>query len=101
MQHSHKPLDQTAMLLGQIPAGVKSTSIDQSNNFLNIPKRGKGDLNLSARKDHEILPNNLSQHHMNQSMQVFGGGVSAALNISHAATANNNYFVSNHQGQLE
>jgi len=40
---------------------------------------------------------------MNQSMQVLGGGVSAALNISHAVTTanNNNYFISNHPGQLE
>lgn len=48
------------MALGQVPAGVRTSALDQFDNFLNIPKKGAGDPNLSARKDHDIL-NNTSQ----------------------------------------
>ena len=54
-------------------AGMRTRDIDSAGKFLNIPRRAPGDLGLSARKDHNILPSNTSTHHqqaasiMNQS----------------------------------
>ena len=42
-------------MLGGVPAGVRTTTLDQSGNFLNIPRKAPGMLDLSARKDHNIL----------------------------------------------
>ena len=45
----------------EVPAGVKTSNLDQRGNFLNIPKRGQGEMNLSARYDHDIL-NSTTNH---------------------------------------
>ena len=71
------------MLLGQVPAGVRTTDMDQSGNFLNIPRKGQGDLNLSARKEHDVLGYSSAQQYqinrMNQSMQF--GATSGSNNL--------------------
>ena len=38
-----------------IAAGVRTHHVDNAGGFLNIPRRGLGDVNLSARQDHDIL----------------------------------------------
>ena len=43
------------MHMGQIAAGVRTHTLDHSGTFLNIPKKGSGDVNVTARKDHDIL----------------------------------------------
>ena len=67
-------------LLGEVPAGVKTSKMDQRGNFLNIPRRGQGEMNLSARRDHDILSTtaqaieaqnlNLNSDRLNQSMHA-------------------------------
>lgn len=39
----------------QVAAGVRTHQVDNAGGFLNIPRRGQGDVNLSARHDHDIL----------------------------------------------
>lgn len=37
-------------LIGQeVAAGVRTHQVDNAGGFLNIPRRGQGDVNLSAR----------------------------------------------------
>jgi len=39
----------------QVPAGVRTTTLDNSGNFLGIRRKGQGDLNIVSRRDHNIL----------------------------------------------
>ena len=86
-----------------VPAGVRTHQVDNAGGFLNIPRRGQGDVNLSARHDHDILnmttakaasfhqlhknnpilgghdmsmamPNQPTHSRVNQSMQIIPGG---------------------------
>jgi len=84
MRPAGKPTDQTSLNLGPIPAGVRTSDLDTSGNFLNIPKKGQGDLNLSARRDHDVLgvSNSLHSKHVNQSMSALGFNSHTILNQS-------------------